>query len=673
MANKLAGEQSPYLLQHAHNPVDWYPWGDAPFALAAQLNRPVIVSIGYAACHWCHVMERESFEDPEVAAFMNQHFVCVKVDREEHPDVDHFYMDAVQAIAQSGGWPLNVFTTPQRVPFFGGTYYPPRPAYNRLSWMQLLTRILKIWQEQPEQVAQQATQMVAYLSNASKIQFQPRETEVTSDDCRLMVESLLKLADTENGGFGSAPKFPGTMATTMLLEYYHYTGYQPALDHALLTLHKMLDGGIYDQLCGGLARYATDKKWLAPHFEKMLYDNAMFISVLCDAYSITKTDRFADAVNEIIAFAERELANGAGGYYCAIDADSEGEEGKYYTWTWQEWLDAVGYDPAISAYFGVKGQGNWEGTNILTVGANIDELARQFELSAEDLRLRVQEAKEKLLQHRSRRVRPQTDDKSLLAWNALMNLALTKAATALNEPKYLARAVAHMEWMLAAYRIGDRLMHTWKNGVAKIEATLDDYAYLIQALIKLSEAHKDARWLRQAVELLDTVMSGFRDEQADYFYYSRNESKHIPARKVDVYDGVMPSANGVMAYNLRIAGMCMDRYDWIALSRKMLDGMAAGCLRHTYSFAYWALLLQRQVKGIKTVLVGGAESEDAANTLMRQYIPEIYVITSAKEISDLPISEKKDFTHNIAIFVCTEQYCLEPLGSIEEMLLFFEK
>src|SRR6185312_1175294 len=324
MANRLINEQSPYLLQHAHNPVAWYPWGDEAFERAKAEHKPVIVSIGYAACHWCHVMEHESFEDEDTAAYMNEHFVCIKVDREEHPDVDHLYMDAVQAISGNGGWPLNVFVTPERAPFYGGTYYPPRPAYSRPSWMQLLQRMTQIWTEQPEEAATQAAQMLQHLKQASLKTFTATGPGPDKETPKKIAESLLKQADKEKGGFGNAPKFPGTMAISFLLEHYHFTGNEQALKHALLSLDAMINGGIYDQLYGGFARYSTDREWLAPHFEKMLYDNALLVCTLADAYSITKDIKYKLIIEETLGFAERELMDKTGGYYCAIDADSEG-------------------------------------------------------------------------------------------------------------------------------------------------------------------------------------------------------------------------------------------------------------------------------------------------------------------------------------------------------------
>lgn len=666
MANRLINEQSPYLLQHAHNPVEWYPWGDEAFKVAAAQNKPVLVSIGYAACHWCHVMERESFEDAEVAVYMNQHFVCIKVDREEHPDVDHMYMDAVQAISGSGGWPLNVFVTPDRAPFYGGTYYPPRPAYSRASWLQVLQRMNEIWHKQQDEVAMQATQMLQHLRQASM-----RTTQVAGKDpdtkvCDAIAEALLKQADTEWGGFGNAPKFPGTMAISYLLEYHHYTGSEDALKHALLSLNAMIDGGIYDQLGGGFARYATDRNWLVPHFEKMLYDNALLIISLCDAYRITGMERYKKVIEDTIAFVNRELRHEEGGFYCAIDADSEGVEGKFYTWTWDEWMQLSGDTDGIAAtYFGVKEGGNWEHTNILHVATNVEKIAAQTSKEEHEIWGVINAVADKLYAARANKIRPITDDKCLLAWNALMNTALSKAGNVLGVEAYIAQAEKHANWMLKAYAADGKLLHTWKNGVARIPAKLDDYAYLIQSLMQLSAISGNNEWLVKGTQLTANVIADFGREDG-MFYYTPVGQTDIPVRKVDLYDGATPSANSVMAGNLRIAGMCMENTEWISRAHAMVAAVADTAARYAYSFSNWGIQLQRQVKGMKTVVCYGTGASGAAAELRQKYLPHAITLTCEKEISDLPVLEKKVFDSNLYIFVCSEQECLMPVNSVGE-------
>ncbi|WP_276132295.1 thioredoxin domain-containing protein [Polluticoccus soli] len=668
MANRLINEQSPYLLQHAHNPVDWYPWGDEAFVRAKNENKPVLVSIGYAACHWCHVMERESFESEEVAAYMNEHFINIKVDREEHPDVDHLYMDAVQAISGSGGWPLNVFVTPDRVPFYGGTYFPPRPAYSRPSWRQLLQRMLEVWTDKPEEVTAQGQQMIQYLKQASSVGFAARGQDWDMDTCRTIADALLQQADTEWGGFGRAPKFPGTMAISYLLEHYHYTKYEPALSQAMLSLDRMIEGGIYDQLGGGFARYSTDEKWLAPHFEKMLYDNALLVSTLCDAYYVTKRKRYKEVIEETIAFVERELKDPSGGYYSALDADSEGEEGKFYTWTWDEWKEVIGDDELLQKHFGVVEEGNWEHTNILHVAMDIQTLAKETNYFRDELETRIAEARQKLFVAREKKIRPLTDDKCLLSWNALINTALSKAGAALGNSQYIQRAEEHMRWMLDVFLKDGVLLHTWKQDVARIPAKLDDYAYLIQALLQLTSATGDEQWIVRANGLMEVVIRDFAHETGSFFYYSSAAQTDIPVRKVDLYDGATPSANSVMAHNMLWLGVYMERSEWLEQAHHMLRQMSSTASRYAYSFAYWAQLLQRYSQGLKTVICTGVDADKSLELLNEHFLPHASFVASKKEISDVPLVKLKFFSGQSRIFVCTHYECLPPVADVARTL-----
>jgi uncharacterized protein YyaL (SSP411 family) len=669
MANRLINEASPYLLQHAHNPVDWYPWGDEAFEKAKAEDKPVIVSIGYAACHWCHVMERESFENEEIAAFMNEHFICIKVDREEHPDVDHLYMDAVQAISGSGGWPLNVFVTPDRLPYYGGTYYPPRPAYQRPSWMQLLSRMSEVWKNERSEVDGQTQQMLHYLKQASSVAMGTESLSWNMDTCRTMADTLLKQADTEWGGFGNAPKFPGTMAISFLLEHYHYTQYEPALQQALLSLDKMMEGGIYDQLGGGFARYSTDKEWLAPHFEKMLYDNALLVVSYCDAFAITKDEKYKRVVEETIAFVERELKDGTGAWYSALDADSEGVEGKFYTFTYEDWKALLGeaYKP-LETYWGIEEEGNWEHTNIIHINTSKEDVASQHNISVPELEALIEKARNILLAEREKRVRPLTDDKSLLSWNALMNIALTKAGKVLGNDAYISRAEEHMEWMLESYFVDNKLYHTWKNGKATILAKLDDYAYLIKAMLQLASVTGNNGLIIHAAKLTDEVLKLFLHEEGNFFYFSSLLQEDIPVRKVEIYDGATPSANSVMAHNLLIVAMCTERFDLQEQADFMLSKMASTTGRYVYSFSYWAMLLQQHAKGLKTVVLTGAKAAENAKRLAMNNIPHAFQLTVEKEIFELPILSDKKSEGELLIFVCTQQACLQPVRNIEDAL-----
>lgn len=672
MPNRLINEQSPYLLQHAHNPVDWFPWGDEAFELARQQDKPVLISIGYSACHWCHVMERESFEDEATAAFMNEHFVNIKVDREEHPDVDHMYMDAVQAITGSGGWPLNVFARHDRVPFYGGTYFPPKPLYGRASWMQVMARMHEIWTRQRDEVTNQTTQMLQYLQQVSKAATSKEQTEWTGKEILMVTDNLLKMADTSNGGFGQAPKFPGTMAIGYLLDYYHYTGYEPALKHAQNSLYAMLNGGIYDHIGGGLARYATDAGWLVPHFEKMLYDNALLVSVLCDAYAITKDEKYKTAIDEIIGFVNRELRDASGGYYSALDADSEGVEGKYYTWAWDEWKAVTGDDKIAEKYFGVSEQGNWEHTNILHEDVPLEVLAKESGKDLEHLKMHIAKLKKALFREREKRERPGTDDKCLLSWNALMNIALSRAGTVTSNENYVVQAAEHMDWMLNDYYKDGVWLHTWKDGAARIPAKLDDLAYLVQAMLTLAEASGNSGLIIRANDIQTFIESEFLNEEKSFYYYSGKSGQDIPVRKVDVYDGALPSANSVVAHNLVKLGLLMEKSGYTEHGFYLCRQMQGSVLRYPYSFGSWARLSLLMHAGFKTAVAAGAGVQKIVKELHKFYIPNCYIVVANSASGEIPLLAGKSEFSEPFVYVCDIESCRPPQRDVKAILQLIE-
>ncbi|PSK90034.1 thioredoxin domain-containing protein [Taibaiella chishuiensis] len=680
MANRLQYESSPYLLQHAQNPVDWYPWGDEAFEKARTEHKPVLVSIGYAACHWCHVMEHESFEDPVVAAYMNTHFVCVKVDREEHPDVDHLYMDALQAMSGAGGWPLNMFVTPARQPFYGGTYFPPKALYGRNSWMQILEAIQHAWQEKQEEIALQAGQMVQHLQQASLTGSASPEDRITPEVMTLIAHNLLQQADVEEGGFGPAPKFPATGSIRFLLEYYHFRTRQgrgdalatDALQHALLCLDKMIGGGIYDQVGGGFARYATDREWLVPHFEKMLYDNALLVGVLSDAYTLTGDERYRSVIEATLSFCNRELrpATGEPGYYCALDADSEGVEGKYYTWTWQEWQELMGdAHPAIAAYYGVSEAGNWEHTNILHRAMDTGTVLQQFGLAPEAWASLLEEARLRLMARREQRIRPQTDDKILLSWNALMNTALVKAALALDRREWLDDAVTHMDWLLATFSTEEGLLlHTYKNGEARIPGKLEDYAYLLEALLQLVSATARTTYLPAAEALLLKVQEQFLHEDRNFFYFSAASQTDIIVRKVELYDGATPSANAVMAAQLWHMGNLFERSDWLEQAEALLHQMVRTVQRYPTSFACWATFMQRYSIGLKQLVLSG---EGAVTELVKwqaRYRPEVFALADTEGLTTGAFAGKYKAGATWC-YLCAHFVCGQPVQGVEQLVL----
>jgi len=619
--NRLAKETSPYLLQHAHNPVDWFPWGPEALEKARSEDKPILVSIGYAACHWCHVMERESFEDVETAAFMNEHFVNIKIDREERPDLDHIYMDAVQAIAGNGGWPLNVFLTPEAKPFYGGTYFPPRPIYNRSSWKEVLNGVSATFRERRAEVEQQADQLTRHVATTGLfsvgegMKADDAATIFSRETLRQIKDQLMATADKREGGFGAAPKFPQSFSIRYLLHYYHYTGDRDALDQACLSLDKMVLGGIYDQLGGGFTRYSTDERWLVPHFEKMLYDNALLVIVLSEAFQVTGKQLYKEAIEETIDFVIRELSNGQGGFYSALDADSEGIEGKYYVWDKAEIEEILGVAaPLFCQIYGVTEEGNWEEKNILT--------RTERALAGEERQL-LAEARNLLLRHRSARIAPALDDKVLLGWNALMNLACTKAYAALGEEKYREMAIENMAFLREKMK-GKGGLHVYYHsykGEARYPAFLDDYANLIAALIGLQEVTGDGGYLLEARELAEMVVRHFGDPESGFFFFTHDGQKDVVVRKKEIYDGATPSGNSMMAFNLLYLSVISDEPEWGERAWSMASALRRPVITYPGSFAIWATLFQAFTYTIPEVVVTGEQPEKARKEFLSHLIP----------------------------------------------------
>jgi hypothetical protein len=564
--NRLAGETSPYLLQHSHNPVDWYPWGDEALARARELDRPLLVSIGYSACHWCHVMERESFEDQAIAELMNASFVCVKVDREERPDVDAICMEACQAFNGHGGWPLNVFLTPEQTPFYAGTYFPPEQRSGMPSWQMVLEAIAAAWTDKPAAIRSQGAQLAEAITKHAVLERAPEGVaETIVDDA---IRALEDTFDPVGGGWGAAPKFPAHGVHEFLL-----AAGAPAL--ALDTLMAMARGGIYDQVGGGFARYAVDGTWTVPHFEKMLYDNALLARAYLHGWQLSSEPRLLEVCTETLDWALRELRGAEGGFCAALDADSEGVEGKYYVWTVGELRETLGeLAPGAIAYFGASERGNFEhGTNVLEArGTRPDELP---------------EIRELLLQARSSRVRPGLDDKRLTAWNALMLTALADAGAATGRPDYVEAARTCAAFLLERSRdAAGRLQRTWKDGTARIDAYLDDYAYLVQALLTLYEATFEPQWYTAAVELADELIARFGDRERGGFFTTAEDREHLIVRRKDLEDVPTPSGNSAAALGLlhlaRLSGN--GDYERWAGSVMALHGPIAA--RHPSAFGH---------------------------------------------------------------------------------------
>jgi uncharacterized protein len=661
--NRLSKETSPYLLQHQHNPVDWYAWGDEALQKAKAEDKPILVSIGYSSCHWCHVMERESFEDASTAEVMNRHFINIKIDREERPDLDHIYMDAVQAMTGSGGWPLNVFLTPDLRPFYGGTYFPPVRAYNRASWKEALHGVADAFKNRRDEIEEQANSLTAHLQNANSFGTEkilkidlPVEELFAKDSPQQMLDAIMKQADKEWGGFGRAPKFPQTFSIRFLLQYYHYTGNDEALKQACLSLDKMCMGGIYDHIGGGFARYSTDTEWLAPHFEKMLYDNALLVTALSEAYQRTKNETYKNTIVETLAFIEREMISPEHGFYSALDADSEGVEGKYYTWSKYEIDEALNSDAELFCQiFDISEEGNWEHVNIPRMLISIEEFCKTHQLNLSETQQFIQKCKQKLLDERNQRIRPQLDDKILLSWNALMNTAYSKAFMATGDERYRQKAIENMQFLLTAFSSTQSSMfhHSYKDGVAKHNAFLDDYAFLIQALLTLQEITSDTTCLTRAKELTQTVLELFAEDETGFLFYTPAGEKDIIVRKKEVYDGATPSGNAVMAANLYYLGIVFNQPEWQQQSVRMTGALQQAITRYPVSFGLWGMHLYNLLEGFNEIAIVGTGFEAGRDSVNQQY----------PVLAGKTPSEK---TPNF--FLCKNYRCLNPVLEIEDFL-----
>ena len=664
--NALVHETSPYLLHHAHNPVNWIPWSTHLFEQAQKVNKPILLSIGYAACHWCHVMERESFESEEVAAYMNAHFINVKVDREERPDVDHLYMDALQAMTGSGGWPLNIFLLPNGKPFFGGTYFPPIAIQNRASWMDVLKKVHEAYLNNIDKLTEQANQLTKHLVKLNiganlQVQDENADPIATKDEIALIANRILQTADKVWGGFGNAPKFPQTFALQVLLRHYHLFADTTSLDHVKLSLDKMIQGGIFDQIGGGFSRYSTDGQWQAPHFEKMLYDNALLVSVLSEAYQITTNLAYKTVIEQTIEFLNRELSNGAGVFFAALDADSEGVEGKYYTWSKTE-IESLLDESIVSdfcKYYQVKEEGNWEHTNILWTQENF----MQSETDAFKI------AKNILLAERSKRIRPSLDHKIILSWNNLMIVALCKSYAAIGTENYKQQAIQAMKWIEENMYNAEEcyFYHTNTKGLNKSYAFLEDYATLIQAYIHLQEISGDTQYLYKAKNWTEYAIEHFRDEEGLFFYFTPVAQKDILVRKKENYDGAQPSGNALMSYNLLYLGAQFSKSEWTFQAQKMVQGMYKMILQYPASFSIWAQSYMLIAMDF-TALVGvGNQVQMGISEVIRPFLPLKLLLFIPEMDPQLSWSRGKELFEN-QYFVCKEGACSAPISNLTDYL-----
>jgi len=646
VSNRLAHETSPYLLQHADNPVDWYPWGEAALARARELDRPLLVSIGYSACHWCHVMERESFEDADVAAVMNERYVCVKVDREERPDVDAIYMDALQAMTGHGGWPLNAFLTPEAVPFYAGTYYPPQPRQGMPSWRQVLEGVAHAWTEQREQIAQSSETILPRLRGAAAIEAPGGEIDPASLDAA--VAGLRKAYDAEHGGWGGAPKFPQASVIEFLLR-------RGEREMALHTLRRMAGGGMYDQIGGGFARYSVDARWLVPHFEKMLYDNALLARAYLHAWQVSGEPRFERVATETLDWALRELRQPEGGFAAALDADSEGVEGRFYVWTLDELRAALPADLSAAAieHFGASEAGNFEGANILVRATPDPE--------------RLPEIRARLLEARERRVRPGLDDKRLTAWNALMISALADAGAVLERADYLDAAVAAAEFVVRELRDGDgRLLRTYNRGQAKLPAQLEDHAFLLEALLTLYEATFDARWFAAARALAEQILERFADPERGGFFAVAADHELI-ARRKEIEDAPIPAGASAATFGLlRLAALTGEaRYEDAAVGSIALLHTVAP--QHPAAFGHLLGAIDFHLAPVKEVALAG-DGAHALERVVREAFRPHLVLAGGAAGGEVPLLEgRTPVEGRAAAYVCERFACQRPVTEPDDL------
>jgi uncharacterized protein len=663
--NRLINATSPYLLQHAYNPVDWYEWGEEALQKAKAEDKPIIVSIGYSACHWCHVMERECFEKEAIAKVMNDYFVCIKVDREERPDIDQIYMEAVQALGINGGWPLNVFLMPDQKPFYGGTYFPPQ------SWVQMLTNIHNAYDARRGEIEESAEQLKQHLSRNDIERFkQKSESTELLNDAETIYKNLEQRFDTTWGGLDKAPKFVMPSIWLWLLRYYHLTKKESALTQTLLTLKRMAMGGIYDQIGGGFARYSVDGKWFAPHFEKMLYDNAQLFTLYAEAYAITKDEKFKTVIEETFNWLQREMTNANGAIYSALDADSEGEEGKFYVWTKQELLEALGEDAdIINEYYTITTEGNWEhGNNILFQVIPDREFLNRKGISEHEWRNKLNHIKEKLLNIREARVRPGLDDKVITAWNAMMIVGLTDAYKALGDKRFIDAALKNIQFIESTLMDQKTLYRSYKDKRSNIKGFLDDYAYVIQAYLRLYQTTFNEAWLIKAKDITEETLIQFYDANDNYFNYTSNDSEKLIATKKEIFDNVIPSSNSVMAQNLFHLGTLLGNEEWIKIATNMTMDLSHIIKSEPNYMSNWAIVLTEIKKGMAEVAIVGNTVDLIRGEFQNHYEPFALLMGSNNGHTILPLLQDKVLSTQPTIYVCFNKTCKLPVHNVENAL-----
>ncbi len=662
--NSLIHETSPYLLQHAHNPVDWYAWNDETLAKAKAEDKMMLISIGYAACHWCHVMEHESFEDDGVAGIMNEHFICIKVDREERPDVDQIYMNAAYLINGNGGWPLNALSLPDGRPFFAGTYFP------RARWIQVLNYFADLYKHKRSKIEQQAANVAKGINEIEVVPKNEAEIIFSQNDLDEAFSGIMKRVDKERGGTMSTIKFPMPSIWEFLLQYHYFTKNEESLNAINITLQWMASGGIYDQVGGGFSRYATDPKWHVPHFEKMLYDNAQLVSLYSHAFQVTQNQIYHDVVFETIEFIKCELLSPEGLFYSSLDADSEGEEGKYYVWAYDE-INTILKDDAslFSEYFDITQEGNWEhGNNIPDCSGTSTNIAEKYQLTEKQFSEKIENLKHKLLTERHKRIRPQTDDKILTAWNMLMVSGLIDAYKAFGNQEYFDMAQHCIDICLAKMISSDNSVYrNYKNGKAGIHGFLDDYAFFISALTHFYQVSFKEKYLMKAKDLTEYVLHHFLDESSGMLFYTNEQYSNLIARKMEVADNVIVSSNSEMAKNLFVLSMYFDDRNYVELSTQMTKNVLEDIKKTPSYYSNWAMALALHVTPPYEIAIMGDQWKQKLSVMQQHYLPNA-IFAGGKHESKLSLLENKLVDNKTFVYICKNKTCKRPAEEPEEAL-----
>jgi uncharacterized protein YyaL (SSP411 family) len=674
MPNRLAQESSPYLLQHQNNPVDWYPWGEEALARSRQENKPIFLSIGYSACHWCHVMEHESFESEAIARELNDHFVCIKVDREERPDLDQIYMNAVQVLTGRGGWPMSVFLTPELKPFYGGTYWPPTSRQGMPGFDQIIAAVSKAWEENHDAVVESADRLTQQLSHMAG---QANELGELTEDLLTRASSYFRQTyDHTYGGFGGAPKFPAPMSLRLLMHGWFRRQENFSLEMVIGTLDRMAAGGIYDHLGGGFARYSVDARWLVPHFEKMLYDNAQLAVAYLETFQITGNANYARVARETLDYVLRDMTDPEGGFYSTEDADSEGVEGKFYTWTPEQLVEVLGESAAatFAKVYDVTESGNFEETNILNLPKTIEQQAAILGRDVESLQRELAESCQKLFLARELRIHPHKDDKVITAWNGLMIEALALAGAVLDEPRYLDAARKAAEFVESSLRRDDgRLLHTWRHGKAKVDGYLDDYTYLANGLTTLYECTGEAKYLERAIELIDHILQHFGSEGQGGFYFTADDQEQLLTRNKEFADNAVPSANAMAAITLIKLGKLTGKERYLDAAEQTMQASVELMQRYPSGTAQMLLAVDLYLGPTYEVVLAVddcAESQAVLTDLQRRFIPN-KVLAYADQLAPKQLAEllkgKEMIGGQPTLYVCEGCTCQAPASGQAEI------